>query len=161
MGIRRKPKLLIETEGWSKYNECFDGFFLFGLRVALVYFWPEEGHLSWGRLRIFGLRAGRRLYLGYFWPEERLNFFVLRGGRRPTRRTKKFSLSEGQNIPNTAEGRPEGQKFLISRRTNALLKAKNKPKQPEGQNIKSHQNIHCTCPSWSLINSWGFPRIPI
>ena len=46
MGIRRKPKLLIETEGWTKYNECFDGFFLFGLRVALVYFWPEEGHLS-------------------------------------------------------------------------------------------------------------------
>ena len=46
MGIRRKPKLLIETEGWTKYNECFDGFLLFGLRVALVYFWPEEGHLS-------------------------------------------------------------------------------------------------------------------
>ena len=74
MGIRRKPKLLIETEGWTKYNECFDGFFLFGLRVALVYFWPEEGHLSRGRFRIFGLRAGRRPCLGYFWPEERLNF---------------------------------------------------------------------------------------
>ena len=39
---------------------------------------------------------------------------------------------------------PQDKKFLISLRTNALLQAKNKPKQPSGQKGKSHQNIHCT-----------------
>ena len=57
---------------------------------------------------------------------------------------KNSAFPQAKNIPNTASGRPSGQKFLISLRTNALLQAKNKPKQPSGQKVKSHQNIHCT-----------------
>ena len=57
---------------------------------------------------------------------------------------KNSAFPQAKNIPNTASGRPSGQKFLISLRTNALLQAKNKPKQPSGQKGKSHQNIHCT-----------------
>ena len=119
----------------DKYNGCFDDFLYFDLRVALVYFLPSEGHLSFGRLRIFGLRAGLQPYLGYFWPSERLNFFVLRVGLRPPLRTKKFSLSSGQKYP----------KYGLRPALRPKILNLPQDKCPSsGQKVKSHQNIHCT-----------------
>ena len=37
----------------DKYNGCFDDFLYFDLRVALVYFLPSEGHLSFGKTEFF------------------------------------------------------------------------------------------------------------
>ena len=98
MGIRGKPQLLMRLQDgqvqwmfWWLFifwpSGCFGLFFAF--RRAFVLreiknFWPS-GRPS----AVFGI----------FLAWGKAEFFVLRGGRRPTRRTKKFSLSEGQKYP--------------------------------------------------------------